>query len=67
MEMQILPKCHLFQAAFIKAIIRADGAAPFSWKSCSPFHFCWVLFHWNRGALGEKPTSSVGAQGRWQS
>lgn len=33
------------------------GAAPFSWKFCSPFHFCWVLFHRNRGALGKKPRS----------
>lgn len=60
MEMQILPKCHLFQAAFIKVIIMADGTATFSWKFCSSFHFCWVLFHNNRRALEKKPRSCVG-------
>lgn len=45
MEMQNVPKCHHFQAAFIKAIIMADEAAPFSWKFCSSFQFYRVLFH----------------------
>lgn len=45
MAMQNAPKCHLFQAAFITAIIMADEAAPFSWKFCSSFDFCWALFH----------------------
>lgn len=44
MEMQDLPECHLFQAAFIEAIIMADE--PHSHGNSAPlFIFCWVLLH----------------------